>query len=184
MARTHPQEMHGTGVSIKGLRADARGLSTADFEDRHGSGFLLLSAADLHEPTGPMSTEVKIVGIDEPAERTASLSLVAYPLRRTERSVGHLVTIGRTANNDVVVNDISISRFHAFAKQNGDGKMQIQDANSTNGTGVNGMPVSPQGQGPASDLKVGDNVRLGQIEFTYLDAKALQDFIGDTGDVG
>jgi pSer/pThr/pTyr-binding forkhead associated (FHA) protein len=181
MARPHPDEMHGSGIPIKGLRDDARSISPIEFEDRHGPGFLLLSAADLNQPTGPMSTEVKLVGIDEPAERTASLSLVAYPLRRTERSVGHLVTIGRTANNDVVINDISISRFHAFAKQGADGEMQILDANSTNGTGVNGIPVSSQGHGPASQLKAGDSVRLGQVEFTFLDARALQDFVGETG---
>jgi len=180
MGGPQAKEMHGTGIPIRSLREDARSLSTAEFEDRHGSGFLLLSAADLHQPTGPMSTEVNIVGIDAPAERTASLSLVAYSLRRTERSVGHLVTIGRTGNNDVVVNDISISRFHAFAKQGPEGKIYIQDANSTNGTGVNGIPVCSQGHGPASDLKSGDNVRLGQVEFTFLDAKALQSFVRDT----
>jgi pSer/pThr/pTyr-binding forkhead associated (FHA) protein len=180
MATPRPKEMHGTGIPIKGLREDARSLSPVEFEDRHGPGFLLLSAADLNQPTGPMSTEVNIVGIDEPAERTASLSLVVYPLRRTERSVGHLVTIGRTANNDVVINDISISRFHAFAKQDGGGKMQIQDASSTNGTGVNGIPVASKGHGPASELKAGDSIRLGQVEFTFLDAKALQDFVGET----
>jgi hypothetical protein len=180
MTTTNPKELHGSGVPIKSLRQDARSLSQAEFEDRHGPGFLLLTAADLHEPTGPMATEVKVVGFDEPAERTASISLVAYPLRRTERSVGHLVTIGRTANNDVVIPDISISRFHAFVKQVEGGALHIQDANSTNGTGVNGIPVSAQGHGPASDLKAGDNVRLGQVEFTYLDAKGLQDFVRDT----
>ena len=169
--------MHGTGVSIKLIRQDARDLSPEEFEDKHGPMFLLLSAAELHQPAGPMSTEVKVIGIDEPAsERTASLSLVVYPLKRSERSVGHLITMGRTSNNDVVIPDISVSRFHAFAKEGETSPVAIQDANSTNGTSVNGDSVPAQGQGAPVDIKTGDNVRLGQVEFTVLDAKALCEF--------
>ena len=54
MVTPRPKEMHGTGTPIKGLREDARSLSPVEFEDRHGSGFLLLSAADLNQP--PEST--------------------------------------------------------------------------------------------------------------------------------
>lgn len=169
--------LHGTGVSIKSFREDAALLSPEEFEDKHGQMFLLLSAAELNQPTGPMSTQVKVIGLDEPAsERTASLSLVVYPVKRTERSVGHLVTIGRTSNNDVAVPDISISRFHAFVKPGEVTAAAIQDAKSTNGTSVNGMSVPAQGQGSPVDIKTGDNLRLGQIEFTVLDAKALREF--------
>lgn len=169
--------IHGTGIAIQSLRQDARELSLEEFEDKYGRVFLMLSAAELYQPTGPMSTEVKVIGLDEPAsERTASLSLVVYPLRRTERSVGHLVTIGRTPNNDVVVPDISISRFHAFVKESATGLASIQDARSTNGTSVNSHSVPAQGQGAPVDIKTGDNLRLGQVEFTVIDAKALREF--------
>jgi hypothetical protein len=160
------------------LRADARDLPAADFEERHGSAFLLVTAAELQQPTGPAMTEVKVIGVDEPGSgRTASLSLVAYPLLRTDRSVGHLVTVGRTSNNDVVIPDVSVSRFHAFVKPAGEGGFQIQDASSTNGTSVNGTTVPAQGHGPAVDVKSGDNVRLGQVELTFLSAQALQEFV-------
>jgi pSer/pThr/pTyr-binding forkhead associated (FHA) protein len=168
----------GTGVSVQALRADAQELSPRDFEERHGSAFLLLSAADLRKPTGPSATEVQVLGVDEEgSERTAGLALLAYPVRRTERSVGHLVTVGRASNNDVVVRDVSISRFHAFLKEEDDGKFRLQDANSTNGTIVNGASVPAQGNGPPVDLKTGDTLRLGQVEFTFLDSNALREFV-------
>jgi hypothetical protein len=168
----------GSGVPLEEYREDASRLSPTDFEECHGSAFLLLTAAELNEPSGPASTEVNLVGVDEPAsERTASLSLLIYPLRRTERSAGHLVTLGRTSNNDVVIPDLSVSRFHAFVKPLGSEHFQIQDANSTNGSSVNGTPVLGQGNGPAADLKSGDNVRLGQVELTFLSAQALRDFV-------
>jgi hypothetical protein len=181
MQRT-PQEpatsARGSGVPIKELRADARELSAADFEDRHGSAFLLLTAADLSVPNGPATTEVKLLFDDEPpAEKTASLSLLAYPVRRSGRSVGHLMTVGRTSNNDVVVPDLSISRFHAFLKPDDAGGFRIQDAGSTNGTTVNGASVPAQGAGPPVDLKSGDNLRLGQVDLTFLDVDALRKFV-------
>lgn len=169
---------YGSGVPIKGLRADAWNLSPADFEKRHGSAFLLLTAAELRHPEGPAATDVKVLGLDEPAaERTATVSLLAYPVLRTQRSVGHLVTAGRTSNNDVVIPDLSVSRFHAFLKPLGEGRFQIQDAKSTNGTIVNGASVPAQGHGAPVDLESGDNVRLGQVELTFLSAQALWEFL-------
>ena len=157
------------------LRPDARSLSLDEFEDRHGSAFLLLTAADLALPTGPATTEVRLAFDESPADSTASLSLVAYPVRRTGRSVGHLITVGRAANNDLAIPDLSISRFHAFLKQDA-GRWQLQDAGSTNGTTVHGEAVPRQGHGAPVEVKAGDNVRLGQVELTFLGVEELRDF--------
>ena len=166
----------GSGLTFESFRADARDLSLADFEERYGSAFF--TAAELRGPTGPAMTEVTLDRLDEPgSEHTACVSLLAYPLLRTGRSVGHLITVGRTSNNDVVIPDVSVSRFHAFVKPPDDGRFQIQDASSKNGTTVNGTSVPAQGHGPAVDLKSGDNVRLGQVELTFLSAEALREFV-------
>jgi len=167
----------GSGTPIRALRDDARGLSRDEFEDRHGSAFLLLSTAELATPRDATSTEVRL-DIDGPAraESTASLSLVVYPVRRGRHSAGHLITVGRVSENDVVVPDVSISRFHAFVKQGANREWLIHDAGSTNGTTVNGRSVPQQGHGAAAELKSGDDVRLGQVELTFLDAAALISF--------
>jgi hypothetical protein len=170
------QAQHGSGISLAEFCEDAGRLSPSDFEERHGAGFLLLTATPLQVPTGPAMTEVNLDG-DEPGSAcTADVALLAYPLARSERSAGHLITLGRTSNNDVVIPDLSVSRFHAFLKPGPNGGFQLQDANSTNGTTVNGTSVPAQGHGAAMDLKSGDSVRVGQVEFTFLSAPALQDF--------
>jgi len=110
------------------------------------------------------------------AESTASLSLVVYALRRNGRSASHLITLGRAPDNDVVVPDVSISRFHAFVKQGANRRWLMQDAGSTNGTTVNGSSVPRQGHGPPAELCSGDDVRLGQVELTFLDGEALASF--------
>ena len=165
-------------LQLRQLRPDARELTPEDFEKRYGPAFLVASGAELTAPVGPAATEVKLLlDAEPPAERTASLELLVYPVRRSDRSVGHLVTIGRTSNNDVVIRDISVSRFHAFVKEGEDGTHEILDAKSTNGTCVNGNPVPSQGNGPAVEVSAGDSVRLGQVELTFLDAPALQQFV-------
>jgi hypothetical protein len=170
-------EIHnGSGLPIRELRADARALPRSEFEERYGRAFLLLSAADLSTPR-PTITEVRLDGDSHPRfESTANLSLVVYPVRRNGHSASHLITLGRAPDNDVVVPDVSISRFHAFVKEDASGRWLLQDAGSTNGTTVNGQSVPRQGHGPAAELASGDDVRLGQVELTFLDGEALVSF--------
>jgi hypothetical protein len=165
-----PGALFGTGVPIGDFREDARNLSPEDFEDRHGSAFLLLTAAGLMPPKGPCSTEVNLTGLaDSGGGHTASLAILAF-------SVGRFVTVGRTPNNDIVVPDVSVSRFHAYLKKDEDGVFWLQDATSTNGTTVNGLQVPSQGDGLPAMLKSGDDLRIGQVEFTFLSAEALREF--------
>ncbi len=165
-----------SGCPLRSLEKDATGLSPEDFADRYGHGFLLVTAMDLRGPDTPARTEVQFDGESISRDGTATLSLLAFAIRRTGRSVGHLITLGRTGNNDVVLSDHSVSRFHAYLKEQ-DGRFQIQDAGSTNGTTVNRVPVPVQGLGAPADLKNGDNMRVGQVELTFLDADALREFV-------
>lgn len=169
---------HGSGVAIRALREDARTLSLEAFEDRHGAAFLLLTAADLAAPRGPESTEVHLED-DAPraGDSTASLSLIAYPLRARTPSPSPLITIGRSRDGDVVIPDASISRLHAIVRDGRGGPWKLLDAGSTNGTTVNGANAPQQGTGNAIDLKTGDNVRIGQVELTFLHTQALLGFI-------
>jgi pSer/pThr/pTyr-binding forkhead associated (FHA) protein len=170
------QPSRGSGIPLRELRADARELEAEAFDDRHGRAYLLLSAADLARPQGTTSTEVRLSSDAPGRDSTVGLSLLVYPVRRNGRSAGHLITIGRSADNDVVVPDVSISRFHAFVKEGAHGEWLIHDAGSTNGTTVNGNSVPRQGHGSPVQLKSGDDVRLGQVDLTFLDAEALRSF--------
>jgi len=165
----------GTGIAVDDLAADARRLSLEDFEQAHGDAFLMLGSLDLDAPGGPAATVVAWIVPDETeAECLGPFDPLVHPVRRTGRSVGHLISVGRTSNNDVVVPDVSVSRFHAFLKEaTGDARWSIQDAGSTNGTAVNGRPVPAQGKGGPVDLKSGDRVRVGQVELTFFEAELL-----------
>jgi hypothetical protein len=174
-------EMHqreaGSGLRVRELLGDVWNLSAEAFAKQHGDAFLLMSAAELKQPAAPRATQVRGLPNEHPSDRTAHLSLMIYPLARSERSLVPFVTLGRTQNNDVVLPEVTVSRFHAFFKPGEDGSMALQDAGSTNGTAVNGKTVPVQGKGSPIPLKSGDNLRFGSVELTFLSVQALREFI-------
>ncbi|NUO73428.1 MAG: FHA domain-containing protein [Frateuria sp.] len=70
-------------------------------------------------------------------------------------------TIGRRGDNDVVLEDLSVSASHAWIMSQRN-QYVIMNTLSTNGTFVNGKRVHE------ATLRHGDRVRFGQAEFTFL----------------
>lgn len=52
----------------------------------------------------------------------------------------NLIRLGRAPQNEIVINASGISRFHAQIRR-GDGRVTIEDLDSTNGTHINGGPI-------------------------------------------
>lgn len=85
------------------------------------------------------------------------------------------VTIGRVESNDVVLDDGSVSRFHAWLQQDErTGQWAITDAESKNGTSVNGAPLGPRQRALLDD---GARLKLGEVELTFLLPAALEAFV-------
>jgi len=82
-----------------------------------------------------------------------------------------LITIGRGNANDLVLNDPSVSRFHAVVKQSPQGAVLIADRGSTNGVMVNGTRIAAE-----IELQKGDRARIGAYELVFesVDDAALQ----------
>ncbi|MBK1734780.1 hypothetical protein CKO15_05645 [Halorhodospira abdelmalekii] len=82
-------------------------------------------------------------------------------LREAKRSkeyalAGVRVTVGRAASNDIVLDDPSVSGFHAVLLQEA-GEVTVTDLGSTNGTRVSGAPVEGRTTLPLwCTLEVGD----------------------------
>jgi len=74
------------------------------------------------------------------------------------------ITVGRTENNDLAIDDNSISRFHAFFKLGSDGLWQLTDAESKNGTAINAQALVAN---TASPLHDGDRVRFGHVNTRF-----------------
>jgi len=86
-----------------------------------------------------------------------------------------VVRIGRATDNDLVVPDLSVSRHHAELRARPDGRYEIVDTGSHNGTYLNGQPVLQALVGPE------DLVGIGHSMFCLV-GDQLQEFV-DTGDI-
>ncbi len=73
-----------------------------------------------------------------------------------------VITIGRGNANDLVLNDSSVSRFHAVIKQTDDGRVVIADRGSTNGVVLNGRRIAGE-----TELRNGDHNRIGTYDVLY-----------------
>ncbi|MBN1104701.1 MAG: Flp pilus assembly complex ATPase component TadA [Deltaproteobacteria bacterium] len=71
-----------------------------------------------------------------------------------------LTKIGRLSDNDIILNDDRVSRYHAEIIRMPDGDYLIQDLNSSNGTKVGGRKVSNK------RLKEGDRIDIGRMILT------------------
>lgn len=67
-----------------------------------------------------------------------------------------VITVGRGSANDLVLNDSSVSRFHAVVKTLGNNDVLIADRGSTNGVLINGARIEAE-----SALKHGDQAKVG-----------------------
>ncbi|MCL6674853.1 FHA domain-containing protein, partial [Streptomyces panaciradicis] len=93
-------------------------------------------------------------------------------------SIGRVMRIGRALENELVVSDLQVSRHHAEFHSTPDGRMEIRDLGSHNGTYVNGQPIAKGGSqllGPA------DVVGVGHSTFRIVGDR-LEEFV-DTGEV-
>ncbi|MER5641248.1 FHA domain-containing protein [Kitasatospora sp. NPDC002227] len=86
-----------------------------------------------------------------------------------------VVRIGRAEDNELVLEDLSVSRHHAELRARPDGRYEIADLGSHNGTYLNGQPVLNALVGPQDLIGIGHSVFC-------LVGDELQEFT-DSGDV-
>ncbi|MFF2655219.1 FHA domain-containing protein [Streptomyces sp. NPDC058045] len=93
-------------------------------------------------------------------------------------ALGRVMKIGRALENDLVVSDLQVSRNHAEFHATPDGRMEIRDLGSHNGTYVNGQPIPKSG---TALIGPNDTVGVGHSQFRVVGDR-LEEFV-DTGDV-
>jgi FHA domain-containing protein len=149
----------------------------------------LVSDGTLSRLSGPVRTlpfdKLDLTTEDLPASSSSERigrMFVALAIRKVIDTFPNMITVGRTANNDLVVADVSVSKFHAYFREAGreTGKqgargIELSDAGSKNGTWVGEQELAPRGE--AVPVKVGDRLRFGRIGFTVVDAGVCWDTI-------
>ncbi|GGW73765.1 ABC transporter ATP-binding protein [Streptomyces lucensis JCM 4490] len=93
-------------------------------------------------------------------------------------AAGRVMRIGRALENELVVSDLQVSRNHAEFHSTPDGRFEIRDLGSHNGTYVNGQPIA---KGGTALLGPNDIVGVGHSTFRIVGDR-LEEFV-DTGEV-
>lgn len=99
------------------------------------------------------------VPVMPPAWLTIRLPQMPEKVYRIEKPV---VKIGRQLDNDIIVEDKRVSRYHAQIKFELNGQFIIYDLGSTNGITINGTPGIRQ-----HTLRVGDRFTIGSYDFYF-----------------
>ncbi len=94
---------------------------------------------------------------------------------KSDMQTHRAITVGRSGQCDIVLDDASVSRMHARVELTAQGYLSVQDLNSTNGTFLNRSGHWIQVQ--AARLGRQDGVRFGQRE---VELEQLAAFFGDT----
>jgi len=157
--------------STNGTYADGRRVHEWDV----GPGSVLRFGAPADGPRAVLA--------DRPPPAPERPSVVSVPAatgtfrqRTTVRPLPtRTVRIGRGGDNDLVVDDLSVSRRHAELRALPDGTYEIVDLGSHNGTFLNGQPVT------RAYLDDGDIVGIGHSAFCLV-GDQLQEYV-DTGEV-
>ncbi|WP_406140946.1 FHA domain-containing protein [Streptomyces sp. NBC_01089] len=93
-------------------------------------------------------------------------------------ALGRVMRIGRALENELVVSDLQVSRIHAEFVATPDGRFEIRDLGSHNGTYINGQPMAKSG---TALIGPNDIVGVGHSTFRLVGDR-LEEFV-DTGEV-
>lgn len=158
---------HGSGDSfVNGMPVRAQLLRDGD-QLRFGNTQITFYA---HEGTRPFqlaSSRGRELHRGKPADPNtgtfAKLDLISIPgtFRSFELPPDIEITIGRSRECDIFLEDLAVSRLHAIIRQLADGGYELEDHRSATGTYVNGMPISRY------HLLEGDVVQIGSSRFTF-----------------
>ena len=146
----------------------------------------LLALSGLEAPQGPART-IRMEGGPElinaimaerrrmkaeGKEKDKDKGPVVMPIKKVQTTFPSMITIGRAKNNDIVIPDALVSKFHAFFRQLDDGEWGIADAGSANGTKLGDVDLPPKGQ--PERVRSGDKIVFGGVSaFRFLDAGGL-----------
>jgi hypothetical protein len=141
-----------TGISVD--------PSFGEFEDELRQQDEAKRAALAGEPvvqTPPPVPDVRIVARLTTPEGTREIPITFTP-------GGRRINVGRVSDNDLCVNDQSVSKIHASLVMNQQGTLLVADTGSTNGTYINGRRIS---YGEARQIEDGDVVGFGDVEVRF-----------------
>ena len=112
---------------------------------------------------GANGNDATVAGTDNLAEGQALLVVKRGPNAGARFLLDQATTTaGRHPEADIFLDDVTVSRRHAEFRKNDDGKFEVVDVGSLNGTYVNREPRNSQ------VLEVGDEMQIGKFRLVFI----------------
>ncbi|MBS5996833.1 MULTISPECIES: oxoglutarate dehydrogenase inhibitor Odhl [Corynebacterium] len=112
---------------------------------------------------GANGNDATVAGTDNLAEGQALLVVKRGPNAGARFLLDQATTTaGRHPEADIFLDDVTVSRRHAEFRKNDDGKFEVVDVGSLNGTYVNREPRNSQ------VLEVGDEIQIGKFRLVFI----------------
>lgn len=153
------------------LRHDASSMDEARFVAINAGRFLVVEG-QVGREVDPLALRTRTVAAVRRDQPRQALEVMPVRKRADGNPYSSMVTIGRARNNDVVLNDPSVSKMHAWIRLACDtlhGHDTLTDSGATNGTFLHGKPVRNE----SVALCVGDRIRIGSVDLRFIDARLL-----------
>jgi len=138
-----------TGISVDPNFGEFEEDLRKEDEAKHAAkaGIVIPTAAP------PMPDIEVIARITQPSG-TREISLIFKP-------GGKRLNVGRASDNELMLNDASVSKIHAALLMSSEGTLLVADTGSTNGTYINGRRIA---YGESRLIEDGDVVGFGDVE--------------------
>lgn len=117
--------------------------------------------------TVPQMQTNELLPEEKPAESSGEIFLAEYAVNNQRDSIqlkfteGKRITVGRTKENNLSLEDPSVSKAHATLILNAENQLMVADTGSTNGTFINNQRIA---YGRAFPVNEGDKLKFGTVE--------------------
>jgi hypothetical protein len=150
-------DLDGLRAEVLSLRPQLAAMRDRQQQSDHKAEEQAARARDLESE---IHATVVMMGEERPRARPVRALVRRQDGGDVVHALGHRITIGRTADNDIQIDVHNVSRHHAVVLETAEGFV-VEDLNSTNGVQVNGQRVTRQ------VLADGDRLTIGKTDFTF-----------------
>jgi len=154
-----------TSYLLSWLRAKFAASDEDSFRRLHPHDWLVWEAGPWHPPERTGRTLLGPATVPPPKGAGESLAIALRPNPRRP-----YLTLGRGPENDVVVDDATLSRVHLVLMRQEVGGWTVRDAGSSNGTRLEGRAIAA---GRPEPLPSRARLEAGSVHLTFLDSGAL-----------
>ncbi|MDF1661489.1 MAG: FHA domain-containing protein [Planctomycetota bacterium] len=162
-------------ISLKDLAIKCQGVSTDQFI-AHNPGPFLIQQSFITQSGSDAGFFTAVGTVNSPQQSVDPRdSAVFFVRKKSDALFTHMITVGRSANNDIVINHPRVSKFHAyFTTKESKDDWHITDTGSTNGTyfGDTKLEAKVAHRLNEQDLSFGE-----ALSFRFIDNHQLFQFI-------